>query len=268
MNQVKRKCSNCSSVSHYTKSCPDIDLIVVCGDSHAQVWEALRQKYTKAVAVVSKHPGSSAQGLAKEGSRLDARLKIEKMLFSLNTRPNRRKWVFLMFGGVDLDFVLYFKKAKGIDAYDQLHLSVEGIRSLVLEILYMGFDKARIVLLGVHPPALGSVQLRDRLGRDGIDIESVPSISERTDIARAFNYKLEELSQQLGCKCIEILSRIVDPSDNSVYYRYLRQGPYDVHLETNAIAPIYQDALKECGISFTTADICKSSENGYQSDKV
>lgn len=213
-------------------------MFLFCGDSHARQFRT-DIPGTFCTAIVS---GSTIKGLANPESKSS----LADLVLYMSALP-RRKIMFLMLGGVDLDFSYY--RALCLDGcVDDAEFSAARIEAYnqFLERL-VGDEKTMAALSGIRILAPHATPLRDGVfGRvtakiAGVDLAELRKASERTDLSHsarnrriiAFNDRLQAgLLKHRRIKFLRIDREMVDDTGN-LRMRFYPESRQDHHADTN-----------------------------------
>ena len=94
-------------------------------------------------------------------------------------------------------------------------------------------------------------------------IVEIPSHQERTEMALYFNTELKERASAAGFKFVDVSSQLIDKETGFVADCYKRTSSHtelEIHLDENAIKPLYVEAYREAGFSFDDADVGSAPE--------
>lgn len=226
--------------------------VFVCGDSHTDVWRLIRDKLSEdCTFVINRLQAISAQGLGNPSSKLQAAHRFRRMI-----QDNREKidFLVLMVGFVDLEFVLFFKQARGdrVSVEDQIEISTNALFSWLRSIEEdFKIERDRIVVVGIHPPTVADNLLRERLNKEFEndllkderfqipDDMQLPSLKVRTERIQKLNTEIYRQSLSSGYRFLSILDDCVNPETGTIWPSLRRQGPLDIHLDEHQILDSY-----------------------------
>jgi hypothetical protein len=262
--------------------------VFVCGDSHTDVWRPVREHLKEShLFVVNRIPAISAQGMSNPSSALQAASKFGKMI---QAKLKSIDLLLIQIGSVDLDFVVPYKMAKSFQSDQVFHLemqlqkSIQGLSHFIDQILSFQtpdgkrLKSQQIVLVGVHPPTVADEHYRECLNREHKDRNVVQmeerdenslipkdltlfDLKKRSETARKFNEKLQDLAKLKNCLFLTIFNHCIDEETGTVKPELMRQGSVlDVHLQEEKLTHWYCEELLKLSSTHHHHDDSKDSQ--------
>jgi len=264
-------CAGCGQAGHLAGRCSSRERLCVCGDSHTSVWTAVQKLLPNTQALRTRIGGMSAYGLANPASTTQACQRISEMVAGSGVR-----WLFIMAGQVDVDFVFHYRAARdpALTFEAQAAMSRSNLLAFLQSVLQGSRElmASRIIVLGAHPPPLGDGQMQEAMlhhmtknqadtGQGhSMQVPALPSHQERTAMTIQFNEWMQEEVEAAGFEYISIAEKLLDPTSGVVQSAYLRADPTDIHLADEALAPLYLEAFQQKELPFACWETPQWSE--------
>ena len=126
--------------------------------------------------------------------------------------------------------------------------------------LRKGMENVEIIVQGIHPSPLDAEQMKwklkkhfahkSTLDREYVDkMLMVTTHRERTRMAKLYNTMLERECKRNNVHFVEVLTDTVDGETGIVNERFVKSKT-DVHLDSEALIPIYHRKFKEMNLEF------------------
>lgn len=201
--------------------------ILVCGDSHANVFRYSNIKQSKYRFDVCEVGGATALGLVNPNSKTEA-----LPIFSKKIQSTPSSKLIIMLGEVDCGFVIWVRSIRyNIDVDVQINQSINNLFKFVQnEIISKGkYKNNDIIITGSILPTIRDNADKKMLG--GARSEVTASQKLRTEKTLYYNNILRNKCVENNYKYIDITDDIIDEQNMIVKSEFLNENPTDHHLD-------------------------------------
>ena len=200
--------------------------ILVCGDSHANVFRYSNIKQSKYRFDVCEVGGATALGLVNPNSKTEA-----LPIFSKKIQSTPSSKLIIMLGEVDCGFVIWVRsKRYNISVDEQLQTSIHNLFQFIeTKVKSYGYVSNDIIIAGVILPTIKDNTNKKYLNgaRSEVDVDQYT----RTQKTLEYNQMLKTRCNDYGYHYIDITDNIVG-EDGLVQDQYLSENHTDHHLSS------------------------------------
>ena len=208
--------------------------IVVCGDSHSDIFEYCNDFQDKYNFIGAGCAGASARGILNPNSVSNSYNFFNELL-----QNNKAEKVIVMMGEVDCSYLSWVSSYKyNTHVEEEIKKSVKNLFEFInTEIMAKyGYKNTQIIVVGSHLASIGNDIDKKRLHSLRPDVKATQE--EVTAQILSYNEQLKNLCIHNGHTYFDITDSTM--GDNGIINRdYVRENKYDHHLVLDKIRPIY-----------------------------